>query len=123
MKIKRGDNVIVIAGNDRGKTGLIKEVNREKGRVIVEGVNLRWKHRKPSQQNPKGERVQLEVGVHASNVMLLDEKTGKGVRRRPEVEGKSATKKAAKKQSDAPAKAAATPAKAAATPKSKSKKS
>ena len=88
MKIKKGDNVIVIAGNDRGKTGAIKEVNREKGRVVVEGVNLRWKHRKPSQQNPKGERVELEVAIHASNVMLFDEKSGKGVRRRADVESK-----------------------------------
>ena len=95
MKVKKGDNVIVIAGNDRGKTGAIKEVNREKGRVVVEGVNLRWKHRKPSQQNPKGERVELEVAIHASNVMLLDEKTGKGVRRRADAAPK---KSAAKKK-------------------------
>jgi large subunit ribosomal protein L24 len=111
MKIKRGDNVIVIAGNDRGKTGEVKEVVREKGRVIVEGVNLRWKHRKPSQKNPKGERVQLEVGIHASNVMLLDEKTGKGTRHRPDAAGR-------KKSAEAPAKAATAakgkPAKAAA---------
>lgn len=95
MKIKKGDNVIVIAGNDRGKTGTIRQVVREKGRVVVEGVNLRWKHRKPSQQNPKGERVQNEVAIHASNVMLLDEKTGKGVRRRPDTTNKKASKKAA----------------------------
>jgi large subunit ribosomal protein L24 len=95
MKIKKGDNVIVIAGNDRGKTGAIREVNREKGRVVVEGVNMRWKHKKPSQQNPKGERVQLEVAIHASNVMLLDEKTGKGVRRRADAAPK---KSAAKKK-------------------------
>ncbi len=95
MKIKKGDNVIVIAGNDRGKTGAIREVNREKGRVVVEGVNMRWKHRKPNQQNPKGERVQLEVAIHASNVMLLDEKTGKGVRRRADAAPK---KSAAKKK-------------------------
>jgi large subunit ribosomal protein L24 len=103
MKMKRGDNVIVIAGNDRGKTGTIKEVVREKGRVIVEGVNLRWKHRKPSQKNPKGERVQLEVGIHASNVMLLDEKTGKGTRHRPDAANKTKT---GKKSAEAPAKAA-----------------
>jgi large subunit ribosomal protein L24 len=94
MKFKRGDNVIVIAGNDRGKTGAIKEVVREKDRVIVEGVNMRWKHKKPSQQNPKGERVQLEVGIHQSNVMLLDESTGKGTRHRPDP---AAQKKSAKK--------------------------
>jgi large subunit ribosomal protein L24 len=94
MKFKRGDNVIEIAGNDRGKTGAIKEVVREKDRVIVEGVNMRWKHKKPSQKNPKGERVQLEVGIHQSNVMLLDESTGKGTRHRPDP---AAKKKPAKK--------------------------
>ena len=103
MKLKRGDNVIVIAGNDRGKTGAIREVVREKGRVVVEGVNMRWKHRKPSQQNPKGERVQNEVAIHASNVMLLDEKTGKGVRRRPDATGTKAKKA---KTSEKPVKAA-----------------
>jgi large subunit ribosomal protein L24 len=97
MKIKKGDNVIVIAGNDKGKTGAIREVVREKGRVVVEGVNMRWKHKKPSQQNPKGERVQLEVAIHASNVMLLDEKTGKGVRRRADAESKKQPAKKSKK--------------------------
>lgn len=83
MKVRKGDNVVVIAGNDKGKTGTIKSVVREKGRVVVEGVNLRWKHKKPSQQNPKGERVQMEVAIHASNVMHVDSATGKGTRRAP----------------------------------------
>lgn len=83
MKVKKGDTVLVIAGNDKGKTGTIKEVIRETGRVVVDGVNLRWKHRKPSQKNPKGERVQVEVAIHASNVMHVDPKTGKGTRKVP----------------------------------------
>ncbi|MDP6739999.1 MAG: 50S ribosomal protein L24, partial [Planctomycetota bacterium] len=49
----------------------------------VEGVNMRTKHQKPTQQNPKGDRVQQECAVHASNVMLLDPETGKGTRKRP----------------------------------------
>jgi len=88
MKVRTGDNVVVIAGNDKGKTGTIKDVIREKGRVVVEGVNLRWKHRKPSQKNPKGERVQVEVAIHASNVMHVDAKTGKGTRKAPARDGK-----------------------------------
>jgi large subunit ribosomal protein L24 len=49
----------------------------------VQGVNLRWKHRKPTQQQPQGERVQIEYPIHVSNVMHLDPETNKGVRRRP----------------------------------------
>ena len=84
MKIKRGDQVIVIAGNDKGKTGAVKRIDRSKDRVLVEGVNMRWKHRKPSKQNPQGERVELELSIHASNVMLLDPDTSKGTRKRKE---------------------------------------
>ena len=73
-KLRTGDNVLVIAGNDKGRTGTIKEVQREAGRVVVEGINLRWKHKKPSQKNPKGERVQIEIPIHASNVMHTDAK-------------------------------------------------
>ncbi len=83
MKLKRGDRVIVIAGNDKGKTGEIKTVLRDRNRVIVEGVNLRIKHVKPSQQQPQGDRIQLELSVDASNVMLLNPETGKGTRKRP----------------------------------------
>ena len=94
MHVRKGDTVIVIAGNDKGRTGLVKEAFHEQNRVIVEGVNLRWRHRKPSQQNPKGERVQRESPIHASNVMHLDAKSGKGTRRRPET--KAEKRKAAK---------------------------
>ena len=83
MHVRSGDQVIVIAGNDKGKTGTVVTALPERDRVIVEGVNVRWKHRKPTQQNPQGERVQVECPIHVSNVMHLDPKTGKGVRRRP----------------------------------------
>ena len=84
MKIKAGDQVVVIAGNDKGRTGSVREVLRKQGRVVVEGVNVRVKHRKPTQQNPQGERVEAEFSIHASNVMLLDPTTGKGTRKRPQ---------------------------------------
>ena len=83
MRIKVGDQVIVIAGNDKGRTGEVKSVLTEKNRVLIEGICMRWKHRKPTQQNPQGERVQIELPIHASNVMLLDPATGKGTRKRP----------------------------------------
>jgi len=83
MHVRSGDSVIVIAGNDKGKTGEIVRAMPKENRVVVAGVNMRWKHRKPTQQNPQGERVQEEFPIHASNVMHLDPDTGKGVRRRP----------------------------------------
>lgn len=83
MHVKKGDTVIVVSGNDKGRQGEVIQVLHDKGRVVVEGVNLRWKHRKPTQQNPKGERVQIECGIHASNVMHVDPQTGKRTRRRP----------------------------------------
>jgi len=83
MHVKKGDQVVVIAGNDKGKVGEIQTVLRERGRVIVAGVNLRWKHKKATQQKPKGERVQEECSIHHSNVMLYDSNTKKGTRKRP----------------------------------------
>lgn len=86
-RIRKGDKVVVIAGNDKGAVGDVREILREKdgcGRVIVEGVNIRWKNRKATQQSPQGERVQEECSIHASNVLFYDEAQGKGVRRRPE---------------------------------------
>ena len=81
QRFKKGDTVQVIAGNDRGATGAVREILSKKDRVIVEGVNLRWKHRKPTQQNPKGERVQEECSIHISNVMPIDPATGKTTRK------------------------------------------
>lgn len=72
MHVKKGDQVLVISGNDKGKTGEVKLAIPKKDRVVVEGINLRWQHRKPTQQNPKGERVQSEVSIHASNVKLVE---------------------------------------------------
>ena len=86
MKIRKGDTVIVVAGNDRGQTGTVQEVIREKNRVVVEGVNLRYRHKKPTQQNPQGERIRVESSINASNVMFYDEKTKKGVRKRVDKE-------------------------------------
>ncbi|HIF42039.1 MAG TPA: 50S ribosomal protein L24 [Planctomycetes bacterium] len=83
MHVNTGDQVIVIAGNNKGRTGKVLEVQRQRNRVVVEGVNMRTKHQKPTQQNPQGDRIQQECAVHASNVMLLDPETGKGTRKRP----------------------------------------
>ncbi|MEZ6014038.1 MAG: 50S ribosomal protein L24 [Planctomycetota bacterium] len=82
MHVKRGDQVIVIAGNDKGTQGEVVAVERARNRVIVQGVNMRIKHQKPTQQQPKGERVTRESSIHASNVMLIDAATGKPTRKR-----------------------------------------
>ena len=86
MHVRKGDMVIVIAGNDRGKTGEVKRAFPRKRTVVVDGVNLRWKHKRATQKNPKGERVQEECPIDASNVLLLDAETGKGTRKRKKVE-------------------------------------
>ena len=70
--IKKGDVVLVNAGNDKGKTGKVLEVLRDKDRVIVEGVNMVSKHTKPNSQNPQGGIVKQEAGIHISNVQLMD---------------------------------------------------
>ncbi len=81
MRIKRGDKVVVIAGKAKG-TGPVEvlRVDREKRKVVVQGVNLRFKHIRKSQQNPKGGRIRKELPIDASNVMLWSEKLKKGVR-------------------------------------------
>ena len=82
MHVNKGDKVIVIAGNDKGATGAVLALHKKKDRVVVEGVNVRTKHQKATQQNPQGERVQREISIHVSNVMHLDPATGKGSRKR-----------------------------------------
>ena len=78
--IKKGDDVYVLAGEDKGKTGRVLEVLRDKGRVIVEGVNIVTKATKPSAKHPQGGLVKMEAPVHISNLALVDPKTGKPTR-------------------------------------------
>lgn len=72
LHVKKGDEVRVLSGNYRGAEGKILKVFPAKERVIVEGVNMRWHHEKPSQANPQGGRIEREVSIHASNVLPLD---------------------------------------------------
>ena len=72
MKIHKNDNVMVIAGNDNGKSGKILKVFPNKSRIIVEGINLRKRHSKPSQKNPQGGIIEKEAPIDISNVMLID---------------------------------------------------
>ena len=72
FNIKKGDTVYVNAGNDKGKTGKVLEVLRDKDRVIVEGVNMVSKHTKPNPKAPQGGIVKQEASIHISNVNLMD---------------------------------------------------
>ena len=80
MYIRKGDLVQLIAGDDKGKTGLVLRVNRDRERVVVEGCNKTKKSIKPSQRNPKGGQLSIELPVHVSNVLLVNTDLGKGVR-------------------------------------------
>jgi large subunit ribosomal protein L24 len=85
LHVKRGDKVVVRSGADRGaEPREVLQVYADTGLVLVKGVNLRWKHVRRSQQNPKGGRIQKEFPIDASNVLLWSEKAGKGVRTRIE---------------------------------------
>jgi len=80
MKIRKNDMVMVISGNDRGKTGKVLKVFPQKFRVIVEGINLRKRHTKASQKSPQGGIIEKEASINASNVMILDPKSNEPTR-------------------------------------------
>ena len=80
IHIKKGDSVIVITGESKGQKGRILEVDRDKSRAIVEGVNLVSKHTKPNAKAPQGGILKKEAPVHLSNLMLIDPTTGKPTR-------------------------------------------
>ena len=80
MNFVKGDKVIVISGRDKGKTGTIQKVDPRSNRVVVENVNVRKKHKKPTQQNPEGSILEIYAPIDASNVMLVDPKTKKPTR-------------------------------------------
>ena len=71
MKIKKGDTVQIITGNNAGKTGRIIKVFLDKNRVVVEGANMVKKHARPTQDNPQGGIIEKEATIHISNVMMV----------------------------------------------------
>ena len=80
MKLKKGDNVMVLAGNDKGKTGEILEVIPKKNKVIVKGVNVRKKHVKPRRQGEEGGIIESEIAINSSKVNIVCPKCGKTTR-------------------------------------------
>ena len=84
MKLKKGDQVVVIAGKDKGKVGLISKVNPSTNRVLVAGINMIKKATKANTQTgEEGGMIPKEATIHASNVMMLDPTTNKPTRKRP----------------------------------------
>ena len=80
LHIRRGDRVRVIRGNNAGQEGTVLRVLPQESRVVVEGVNMRKRHMRPSQANPEGGIVTFEAPIHISNVMLIDPSTGEPTR-------------------------------------------
>jgi large subunit ribosomal protein L24 len=80
INIKKGDTVMVITGESKGQKGRVLEVDRNKDKVIVEGVNMVSKHTKPNAKAPQGGIVKKEAPIHLSNLMLVDPATGKPTR-------------------------------------------
>ncbi len=77
MKIKKGDNVIIITGRDKGKSGSVLKVLPEKNRVVVDGINKKKKHVRRTSRAGKGQTVEISLPIHASNVRLKDEAVAK----------------------------------------------
>jgi len=80
IHIKKGDSVMVITGESKGQKGRVLEVDRKKGRAIVEGLNMISKHTKPNSKAPQGGIVKKEAPIHLSNLMLIDPTSGKPTR-------------------------------------------
>jgi large subunit ribosomal protein L24 len=94
MHVRKGDNVVVIAGKEKGKRGRVLRLLTGKGRVVIERVSMIKRHTKPTQANAQGGIVEKEGSVEASNVALWCGKCGKGRRSRAKIEeGKTGTDK------------------------------
>ena len=79
-KIKKGDTVVVLSGKDKGRTGEVTKALPKEGKVIVSGINVATRHRKPTQANPQGGLERIEAPMHASKVAIADPKSGKPTR-------------------------------------------
>jgi len=81
LHIKKGDLVQVISGDDKGKTGLVMQIDQKKNRALVEGINMVSRHKKPSAGDPQsGGIIKKESAVHISNLLLVNPASGKGER-------------------------------------------
>jgi len=74
MHIKKGDTVVVLSGDDKGKKGKVAHVIMKKGTAVVDGVNMRKKHQRPRQENKKGQTIEIAMPIRASKLALADKK-------------------------------------------------
>ena len=96
QRIRKGDSVVVLSGKDKGKTGDVVRAMPKDGKVIVSGVNIAVRHRKPTQLNPQGGLERREAPLHVSKVAIADPKTGKATRVRFETRDGKKVRVAAK---------------------------
>ena len=80
MHIRKGDNIIVLTGKDRGKKGVVSRVISDSSRVVVEGVHVVKRHQRAKKSGQKGTTISVALPIHISNVALIDTKSGKGTR-------------------------------------------
>jgi len=97
LHIRKGDLVLVLAGDDKDKEGKVLEVLTEKNRAIVEGINMVTKHQKPSAGKPEGGIKKMEGTIHISNLMLIEPSTGKPTRTGRKLDEKGKLKRYSKK--------------------------
>ncbi|MGE0590377.1 MAG: 50S ribosomal protein L24 [Cyclobacteriaceae bacterium] len=97
LHIRKGDKVLVLAGNDKGKEGTVLEVFMEKNRAIVEGINMVTKHEKPSAGKPEGGIKKTEAAIHISNLMLINPADGKPTRTGRKLDDKGKLQRYSKK--------------------------
>ena len=98
VHIRKNDVVEVIAGDHRGARGKILRIDRGRGLVVVEGVNMVYRHVRPTRRNPQGGRIQKEAAIHISNVLPYDSSAGKGLRVRFQVQRDAAGKVTSKRR-------------------------
>jgi len=80
MKFKKGDNVKILAGKDKGKSGKVLQILRSRKKLVVEGLNLKYKHARPKKSGEKGQRIMFPAPIDSSNVILVCPKCGKPTR-------------------------------------------
>ena len=89
MKVKKGDNILIISGKDKGRTAKILRSLPKEGKILVEGINLRKKHIRPKKEGEKGQVVQIPAPMNVSNVKIICPKCGKATRVGYKINGKN----------------------------------
>jgi large subunit ribosomal protein L24 len=100
LHIKKGDQVMVITGESKGQKGRVLEVDREKSRALVEGINMVSKHTKPNTKAPQGGIIKKEAPINVTNLMLIDPTSGKPTRVGKKLNGKDKLVRYSKKSGE-----------------------